>query len=210
MTIRVSGNAGGYDLDLWPYAAAALIAAAVVLAWRTRRPSYVVCWLVFGVYLLTVVNLTLFPIPFDPSAREWWTWDWMWRYNINLVPFELGDYFSLRVVLMQLALNVVMTVPFGFGLSFVVEGLRGRHFLVLGPLVGLIIEGAQLMMCVLLRINYRTIDINDVMMNTFGVWLGYVGFLLFAWVWRWLDSRLSLPRRGMLGYITGVAQRTAG
>ncbi|MCU0463624.1 MAG: VanZ family protein [Anaerolineae bacterium] len=209
MTVYVWGDAGQYDFDLWPYAAAALIAAAAVLAWRTRHPSYVVCWLVFGVYLLNVMNLTLFPTRIDHCIAEWWSWGRLWE-NINIVPMYFGPYGGFRTALTGLALNVLMTVPFGFGLSFVVNGLRARHFLVLGPLVGLTIEGTQLMLCILLRFNYRTIDINDVMMNTLGVWLGYAGFLMFAWVWRWLDNRLGLPRWGMLGYITGVAQKTVG
>ena len=75
MTVYVFGEVGGEVFDLWPYAAAVLITAVAVLAWRMRRPSYVLCWLVFGVYLLTVVNLTLFPLYITTYTDAGWTWE---------------------------------------------------------------------------------------------------------------------------------------
>jgi len=192
MELLIFTEQSGDYIALWPFAAAALIIGLIVIGWRTRNLSYVVCCAVFGVYLLKVIDLTLFPMFIAPRSDEPWYWEQFWR-NINLIPFYFGSDAAAYPELMSLAiqgaiLNIVLTIPFGFGLRFIVPVSTKRIFWT-GLLVGLGIEAAQLIMGLLLRLNYRQIDVNDVIMNALGVWIGYGLFRIFAWFYIWSRAK---------------------
>lgn len=84
--------------------------------------------------------------------------------EINLIPFKSGG-------IMTYILNIIMFMPLGFLLPLIWEKFRNplRVFLV-GLGFSLAIEICQLF-------NYRTTDIDDLMMNSLGAILGY-----FIWV----------------------------
>lgn len=64
-------------------------------------------------------------------------------------------------------------MPFGFDLPFVV-GFRGRNVLAVGVIFSIGIELAQLLADALyLALPTKSIDINDVLLNSIGVALGY-------------------------------------
>ncbi|WP_370866928.1 VanZ family protein [Paenibacillus chitinolyticus] len=75
--------------------------------------------------------------------------------------------------------NILLSVPFGFGLPFLRKVSFKRMFLA-GVMFGLAIEGAQMVLSLLIRAGYRTVDVNDVLLNFIGVMLGYGCYRLFA------------------------------
>jgi glycopeptide antibiotics resistance protein len=78
--------------------------------------------------------------------------------------------------------NVVLTIPFGFGVSFLVR-IKARDFVWLPFAVGLVFEISQLIISLAFRSGFRAVDINDVLLNGTGVLIGYVAFRLFAWTY---------------------------
>ena len=89
---------------------------------------------------------------------------------------------------------MLLTVPFGFGLPFVVR-LPGRTIFLIGVLFSLGIELAQLAADALyLALPTRSVDINDVFLNSLGVIVGYGGFLAVSVAYRRLVGRPSVPR----------------
>jgi glycopeptide antibiotics resistance protein len=125
----------------------------------------------------------------------------------NFVPFNYDFSFIPHMVWRQIFENILLTVPFGFGISFVMR-LKPRHFLWLIPAVGLALEGMQVILA-LLGVG-RTIDINDVILNGLGVLIGYLLFRVFAWLYVRAAHRLGLPRSGLFGYVYDVSVRASG
>lgn len=94
--------------------------------------------------------------------------------GINLVPFRemfrytFGSYKFMRNVVG----NILMFIPFGFLASYYLKANKVSYSLILSLIVSLTIELVQL------KIG-RTFDIDDVILNVVG---GFVGYILFVGV----------------------------
>lgn len=195
---------GGIEFSLLPLALVVLAALAVIVWRRKRSLPYLFCFVVFGIYLLFAVERVFFPI----RTLEFYGSEVApvhFEPVINLIPFNFDFSFIPHVVLMQIFQNVLLTVPFGFGISFLVP-VRARDMLWLAPALGLGIEVIQLGIALLLRYPYRIIDVNDVLLNAFGVWIGYGIFKIFARLYLWAARRFAFVQRGLGAYILEVAQ----
>lgn len=165
---------------------ALLIAFAVN---RRRRDGW---WratlrLALATYLVLLIAQLFFPFPLPP-----WTpppiepgglhrpWPFPWA---NVVPLEtLGQSVGYGLGFQQvryLLLNVVGLVPLGLFLGAWRPRSSGwRRAFATGLAVALAIEGAQLGLSLLMGYWYRVADIDDLILNTTGVMLGYGVFRL--------------------------------
>lgn len=201
----------GYAVDLW-LPALALLGVVLIGLWikarqREYRTAYLFCCAIFGVYLLFALQKLFFPLWISGGLPDLLRTQ-PFEYFINLIPFYFGRFSSLTESIPTLLENVLLTLPFGFGVSFVAR-LRPRTILWLAPVVGFATEGAQLLISLLLGYPYRFIDINDVIMNTLGVLIGCGMFQIFAAVYLEMIQRLRLQPRGLFAYIAEVARRAA-
>jgi glycopeptide antibiotics resistance protein len=114
--------------------------------------------------------------------------------TINLIPLATLTTQDLSTSL----LNVLLFVPFGFGLPFITN-FRMKNLVISGVLFSIVIELLQLMTGLMARITFRIADINDVIFNTIGVVVGYLFFVLFVRVCRHIRKRSSHP---ILEYVT--------
>ncbi len=105
-----------------------------------------------------------------------------------------------------LALNILLTIPFGFGIRFVLP-VRTRQIRWIAPAVGLAAEGTQLVISLLIGYVYRQIDTKDVLMNALGVVIGYALFLAFAWLYLSVTRHFRIRRAGLTAYVHDVATR---
>ena len=137
-----------------------LIPACILLhrfRFHSRKDSLL--YSLFAIYLAAVYHLTGLPtvlfITFD--------------VNVNLVPTEL-----FRKELVLSLLNIAMFVPLGFFLPLLCEKYRSmKNTMLFGLAATVAIELAQLL-------TYRATDINDVITNSIGCWLGYVLFRILS------------------------------
>jgi glycopeptide antibiotics resistance protein len=138
----------------------------------------------FGIYILEVINVMYFPI----SLSDTWPADLTQETvlytlkNVNLSPLYFLSFiyrpFSMKWLFVDFVLNILLTIPFGIGLGY----FRRPRFLKMclwAVSTGFTLEGIQLLLKLIIN-NYHVIDINDVIMNAFGVVLGYCIFLLFS------------------------------
>ena len=88
--------------------------------------------------------------------------------RINLVPLR-GLVRTTDISRVQAVPNIALGVPFGFGAFFVVRRATPLRILGLGALFFLGIEIAQVILTQVAPAAPRTGDINDLMLNTFGV-----------------------------------------
>jgi glycopeptide antibiotics resistance protein len=190
---------GGSYFSMLPFALMILAVALAVLWFRKRSLSYLIFAAVFGVYLLFAIAVTFFPM--------WLNVQGLLRM-INLVPFNYDFDFIPHIVWQQIFYNTLLTVPFGFGVSFVAR-LKPIDFMWLVPVVGFSTELGQFLIAVVTRF-YRAIDISDVILNGLGVLIGYLLFRLFARLYLSVTHRFNLPRTGLSGYVYDVSARASG
>jgi glycopeptide antibiotics resistance protein len=197
-----------FDLLDWLVGVLILVFLLFVL-WKQKRSfSYFFFFSVFWVYLLVLVSVTIFPVPLPDAgtflAKQEITFV---LSHINFVPFKyLSDpYANPYIVFLEILQNILLTVPFGFGVSFIAQ-LKARDFPWLAIALGLAIEASQLVISLGVG-GYRTIDITDVLLNAIGVLLGYGVFRIFAWLYLMITHRFGINHKGLLTYIYNVACR---
>jgi glycopeptide antibiotics resistance protein len=96
--------------------------------------------------------------------------------SINLIPLATLTLADLKTSL----LNILLMVPFGFGLPFITN-LRMKRVIVAGALFSIGIELLQLITGLIAQMTFRVTDINDVLFNTIGVVIGYTLFVGFVY-----------------------------
>ena len=82
-------------------------------------------------------------------------------------------------------MNFLLTIPFGIGLGYLKKP-RFMKACLWAFLVGLSLDGIQLVVKLATGTFYHAVDINDVILNTLGVLFGY--FLY------WICSKLMAKR----------------
>ncbi len=189
-------------LDFFPFPfiiCLATLALLLFLLWhRKSSVAYLTFVFVFGLYLIDAVRLTIFPLPLpaalggiitspSPAAHI--------LSQINLTPFDFGGLFSASsgVIFANLVGNLLLTLPFGFGIHFILKSktpIEPRRFLWMAFLPGLAVELAQLGISLAVGAAYRGVDINDVILNAIGTWMGYGLFRLSAWGYRMVAANL--------------------
>ena len=171
--------------ETWPIGV--FLLGLVLLRHRNRSAAYLFCVAVFGIYLLCAFEMVFFPVRI---LREYLGAQRLpFPASVNLIPLNF-DFSELpHIVARQIFQNILLTIPFGFGLSFVAV-VRARDFRWIAPAVGISIEAVQLLLSLLLGYHTRVIDINDALLNAFGVLVGYGGFRVFAWLYtRFISDR---------------------
>lgn len=178
-----------------------LCALLPVFWWRKRSFSYLLFFSVFWVYLLMVVRTVIFPIAINvdySSPRI--------MPRINLIPFYFSYCAILRLCIMETVGNVILTIPLGFGINFLVQ-VKSKKLLLLALAIGLGFEFSQLLISLAFRSGFRTIDINDVMLNFIGVLIGYELFKAFAWTYIKAAEYFGISYKCLFADIYDIALR---
>jgi glycopeptide antibiotics resistance protein len=168
-----------------------LVALAGLAATRRLPAGRWLAISIYSVYLVGVAHFALLPLEYVPNAQQ------------EFGPIDLGRLVEVRPFFIsggvampasQAWLNVLLTAPFGFGLPFVLN-VRGRHILLIGVLFSLGIEGMQLLADALyLALPTWSVDINDVILNSLGVFAGYAVFRLTSVLYRATVGRMPVRR----------------
>lgn len=137
-------------------------------------------WILFLAYLAILVYFLFFSEEYGRQQAGGG------EYRYNLVPFtEIRRFWVYREQVGTLAAflniggNVVGFMPFGFLLP--VLSARVRRFWVTVPLgfsLSLAVE------CVQLAAKVGSFDVDDIILNTLGVILGYLAFRILNWIRR--------------------------
>jgi len=200
-----------FMLDIRPLAWLILL-VFLIIQWRRKQDrSYIFCLLVFGAYLLVALQLTFFPLQINGDFVDAMRQNSSWMTDINLIPFYipqgyLENEYLIQFAFIQFVENVLLTIPFGFGLNFVAPSRR-KDFLWLPFTVGFGIGLTQFGINLILRYPYRVVDITDALLNAAGVLIGYAFFRLFSWLYLAALSKASIEPRGLFAYVQRVANR---
>jgi glycopeptide antibiotics resistance protein len=180
-----------------------ILAFILIFLWKQKRNLwYLFFFAAFGLYLLLVLSGVIFPIaPLSPEYAE------NFKPNLNLLPFYFGRCDMPELCVGGVIDNILLTIPFGFGISFIAR-LRSKDFLWLAPLVGLVFEIIQLILSFVFRSPFRAVDINDVIFNAIGVWLGYGVFRVFGWLYLTTTQRFEIKTKYLFAYIYDVVRQS--
>lgn len=146
-----------------------LMVLSVVLLARRGRVTVPRLLTAFGAgwYATAVLGATFLPLRLawgdDPYGR-------LATFRILLLPI-------LDMRPLDFLLNTMMTVPLAAVLYLVAGVQRKSRVVLIGFLISLTIEVTQGVLDLTLHAN-RWADVNDLMSNTLGAWLGYL------WFWR--------------------------
>jgi glycopeptide antibiotics resistance protein len=175
-----------------------------IVAWfRFKRQASLVFLLfltVFYVYLVKVLDYTLFQfqslIVLNHFMPELILRGQEAGQIGNLVPLFTLTVEDLKTSL----LNILLTVPFGFGLPFVTN-LRFKMVVAVGVLFSIAIELLQMITGLSGGVTFRIADVNDVIFNTIGVSTGCMLFVGFMRIFRHACRNWEVSANPILRYL---------
>jgi glycopeptide antibiotics resistance protein len=164
------------------------LAITLIILWAQQKSfSYLFFFSVFWVYMMGVVSLVVFPFLMghpDPYFKP----------DVNLVQC-VSDIYE----------NILLTIPFGFGISFIAR-VKPKNIFWLAITVGFTFEFVQLIISLAVRNSFRTVDINDVILNATGALLGYGAFRIFGWLYSAVTHRRQIQHQYVFAYIYDIVR----
>ncbi|MCX7747447.1 MAG: VanZ family protein [Clostridia bacterium] len=158
---------------------------------------------VFIVYILGVIGVTLFPIEIiwdenEPSRAI---------FSVNYVPFrqliqdvsQLGNgifsfAFHIKLLLKNIGGNLILLTPLGMMLPMLWKRFRTiKNCLLFGFLTSLSIETLQVIEGVFGIGRFRIADVDDLILNSIGVMVGYLIFKVMMKAVLFCKTKLSTP-----------------
>lgn len=106
-----------------------------------------------------------------------------WNKNLNLIPFRSFRAYWARAIIRNVGGNILMFMPLGFLSSALFRNSTWKKALYIGAGMSLFIEVAQYFIM-------RASDIDDIILNTAGVFCGYWSYLLIKRIWPQLTKKL--------------------
>jgi glycopeptide antibiotics resistance protein len=189
--------------DLIPAIILGFVWVGIVAFLRVNKRAsivYLAFFTVFYVYLFNVLDYTLLQFQ-SLILLKYFMPHLILRgqaadASINLVPLVTLVPQDLQTSL----LNILLLVPFGFGLPFITNHRFG-NIVIIGALFSITIEFLQFVTGLLAGITFRVADINDVMFNTVGVAIGYALFVGFVRVYGHVSHGWEISANPLLRYI---------
>lgn len=164
-----------------------LICLAVYLIYarqkRISKNRTLLCC-IFILYMTAVISLTMFPLVYDKSFS---TPSDNISNRLHLIPFEVISGMITRGIpqysILQIGGNLIMTIPFGFAVIPIlmpkIKKQQRLFFIILAFAFPIWIELTQLLIGASFGTFYRTCDIDDVILNSTGIFIGYGLYFLF-------------------------------
>ena len=161
-----------------------------------KNSIYLLFFTVMYIYICNVIKITQFPMyAFEDMKMAGQN---VWR-EMNLIPFKeiLGNFSS------EVLLNVLLTMPLGFGLPFLTR-CSWKKITIIGIGAGILLELGQLLSALWIGFTFRHVNIDDTILNFIGTLLGYAFFKGFKCVFKACINKLELKMNKFLTYINYV------
>ncbi|MBT2757574.1 VanZ family protein [Mesobacillus foraminis] len=136
------------------------------------------------VYILILMNVTIFPLPIDTQLIRYSIDHPEYNPTNNFIPFQsISNYLSgphFTVAVKNILGNILLLAPLGFFLNYYKRGPISLMLLILiGFFSSLSVELSQLLISSILGFTYRSFDVDDLILNTIGFTLGFIIFHIF-------------------------------
>ena len=158
-------------VDLYLFGAIGLVLGLVIAFLLKAKPLKILFWSVFYVYIIVVLGLTLFPIPYQGAEL-------FGSVPNNFIPFKTiisTLQMGLTVTaFIQIAGNILIAAPYGVVLDLTMRKSNKIWLFLFLLLFPLVIESLQFIIGFAIGYNYRSVDIDDFILNALG---GYLDIL---------------------------------
>jgi len=179
------------------------LALMLVILWKRKKSrSYLLMFSIFWIYMMGVVSVVAFPFPVGVANPGF-------KPSINLIPFNFGHCALATLCIQNIYRNILLTIPFGFGISFIFRVKPGNIFW-WAVAVGSTFEFVQLIISFVIQSSFRVIDINDVILNAIGVLLGYGTFRIFGMAYSFITQQFGIQYRSIFAYMYEVFSSMSG
>ena len=177
-----------------------LVLVLIILRLQKKNIFHIIFSALFGIYLMGAVNVAVFPFIVDNPNPDF-------RLSLNLIPFNFGSCFNYlpQNCFKDIFNNILLTIPFGFGIHFIAN-IKPKNIPWIIVIVGCSFEFVQLVMALVFHTGFRTIDINDVILNAAGVALGYGVFRIFGVIYSCIIRKFKPQLRYIFAYIYDVVR----
>src|SRR5665647_2924261 len=140
-------------------------------------------YLCLAIYLSAVIAVTIFPIPIDKRFIESTIATGYNTGRYNLIPFKtiIGMASnSIRITaLKNIGGNILLLMPLGFGVPLIWNKYNHiKKSIVIGLLRTVSIELIQLLVSTLIGYQYRSFDVDDIILNLIGFIMGFIVYKL--------------------------------
>lgn len=172
---------------------------------KKKNLVYLLFFTIFYIYLYKVLDYTLLQFQSLLLLQHFLP-------NLILNGIEAGkvvNFIPLATLTLEdvktSALNILMMMPFGFGLPFITN-FRIKKIVIVGFFFSIAIELLQLITGFMANTTFRIADINDLIFNTAGVAVGYILFVGFVRLCRYTIRNWKMRENPILRYIVGRPQ----
>ncbi len=158
-----------------------------------RDPLRELCLVLFTGFFVGLLSLTVMPRWYMDGGHIYamvrpFSWDFT-RSSFNSVPFDtIQKYFDRghdALFVINILGNIAMFMPVGFCLPLLWKRWQGvLRVTLVSMLLSCTIEFLQIFV-------YRSVDIDDVILNTLGGLLGYICWRIFNLIFKKLSARLA-------------------
>ena len=153
--------------------------------------------LVFLIYIFCLVSVTFFDIPYQKELiRDYHKEGYGLAYNFipfkrinEIIQTNKGDF---SIILRQIGGNLILLLPIGIYVPIAFEKLSNfKRFLVFIIGVASSIEIFQFFIGMIITVRYRSVDVDDIILNVIGACGGYMLHYLIKPVYKYatVDQR---------------------
>lgn len=137
---------------------------------------------IFVVYLLLVIGVTIFPLPWQTNLLNHLR-QRSPGLRTNIIPLKsiisMLQNNTVHDMVKQLVGNIILTIPFGFIYTLTFNKRKTLvNTIIPGIIFSILIELLQLLIGQVIGYSYRVVDIDDVLLNTIGITMGYYLFII--------------------------------
>lgn len=136
------------------------------------KPKKIIVSCIFIAYLTAVAVVTLFPILIDDKVEYFGNLTWY-----NFIPFktiaQTLQYGVTTTAIVQILGNILMSVPFGIFIMIFLDKPKWWNMLLFALALTVSIELSQMIIGFAINNMYRTVDIDDIILNVIGTYIGY-------------------------------------
>ncbi|SKA68088.1 Glycopeptide antibiotics resistance protein [Eubacterium uniforme] len=148
-----------------------------IVLWKKNNVIDNIVSIVFIVYIICLVGVVFFPIPFQKSVIEIHK-NYGYGKNYNIIPFKsiieiLRDDRSF-VIMRQLGGNLILLFPLGIYIPIAIKNKKIINYCIIFVCTSIAIEIMQFMIGKMIGYNYRVVDVDDVILNTIGAFAGII------------------------------------
>lgn len=151
---------------------AILVLYAIVMIFKKVKPVNFFINLAFGLYLLMIVAICFFPLRIKGGGIDMLNSFIPFKSTIASLKESISNHTPYGLI--SVFGNLIMLMPLGIFFDYYISERKRRMFGTF--LFSVAIETVQFIIGMLIGFNYRSIDIDDVILNTLG---GIIACIVF-------------------------------